>query len=260
MDRNFDLQTEAHVRALRRLYKIHINVLKMLDRIGYDISHSLTFANYVGKNVGFSEVDLTPLVVPGFYSNIDEHLKVYFTNLGLFQNRNKFSAIFAKKGTPNQINQGNTANQIAVIYLSNEKDKQVNIKDFKLVDVFIQQFNIKNIIIISENGLNPNRISYINEQQQGINFTLFLDIEFAYDKTKHALCPIETKIIKSEDSGEFEAIEELNIKKLPLIFETDAYGKLFGIKKGDIVQDVVMGETFEKKIFYMLTRSMPKEN
>lgn len=258
MDRNFDLQTESHVLTLRRLYKIHMNVLKMLDRIGYDISQSLTFANYIGKNVGLSNVNLSQFIEPGFYINVNQHIATYYNSFGLFQNRNKFSAIFIKKGTI--YNPQNTSNQMAVLYLSNEKDKLVNIKDFRLVDLFIQQFNIKNIIIISENGLNSNRINYINEQQQGIDFTLFQDIEFAYDKTKHALCPIETQIIKANKTLEFESKEELNTKTLPLIFEADSYGKLYGIKKGDIVQDIVMGETFEKKLFYMLTRSIPKDS
>ena len=253
MDIDLDIYNPLAIVTLKRLYKVHINVLKMLDRMGYDISQMAVFKEYVNRNIVLGRLNGLDFLEPNFYKNIESQIPEFF-NEGFFRTRQKFSGIYTKKGTEMIVynTPRDTKNQIAVIYLSSDRGKVVNKKDFRIVDVFVEQYKVRNVIIITENGLNSSRMSYITEQQDGIDFTLFLDVDFAFDRTKHALVPLHTTVTKAVDVPSFEREEDINTKKLPLIIEDDAYAKQLGVKKGDVLTNVVMGTAFEKDIFYEL--------
>ena len=271
MDPDLDVTNPNHIETLRRLYKVHINVIKMMDRMGYDISAGAVFFQYANKSIGLSMRSMVDFLDPGLYPNLltgnpgnpgSSILETNY-NAGYFRSRQKFSTIFTRRGTEMVLYKGpraplETKNQIAVIYLSSDKNKDVNQNDFRVVDVYARQFSIRNFILISEYGLNSARMKYI-KGQEGTDYTLFLDVELAFDRTKHALVPLYTRVTKAADVATFEKEEDINSKKLPLIIEDDAYGRLLGIKKGDVLTNVVMGTAFEKDIFYELTRGVPQE-
>ena len=264
MDPDLDISNPAHIETLRRLYKVNINVIKMMDRMGYDISAGAVFFQYSNKSIGLSMRSMVDFLDPGLYPNLlTQGILQANYDAGYFRSRQKFSTIFTRRGTEMVLYKGpraplETKNQIAVIYLSSDKNKDVNQNDFRIVDVYARQFSIRNFILISENGLNSSRMKYI-KGQEGTDYTLFLDVELAFDRTKHALVPLYTRVTKAADVATFEKEEDINSKKLPLIIEDDAYGRLLGIKKGDVLTNVVMGTAFEKDIFYELTRGVPQE-
>jgi len=173
---------------------------------------------------------------------------------GLFRSRQEFSSIYYHAQDPRI--------KVMVLYLGNEPGKQVATKDFEIVLEFIQAQaqikdetqRIRHFILITETGLNSEKSSFVANRTLGYKVEVFLDVELAFNKTGHALAPIETVHIPARLVGQWAQEEQFQPEKAPMVLNIDANAKWYGAEPMDGFQHIIMGTTTDTAVYYRICR------
>ena len=247
----------AQRERLRRLFQMKRVEGEMLAQRGYLLNE----VYMMRFNRPFEPVDLTRLQNPtlGMSENLDEptpsHDSAYFLAMlqfrqetGLFQSRQEFSSIYL---TPDR------TQQIVVLYLGNEPGKQVAKKDFDIVNVFIETQRYRNIIIVTETGLNPENTNKVLNRTTGYKIEVFPDSELAFPRIKHGYCPINIRYIPGTDVQRWSQEEQIQAEKLPMMINIDTVGKWYGANPFDVFQCEILGTTTDTTESSRIVRQAP---
>jgi len=235
-----DPNLPADREKLRRLFRIKKNELNMMLLRGFPLDRVYLMK---GDN-SFVEVNMT--VVLGF--TFDQFLQ--FRAHGLFQTRLEFSSIYFNTLT---------RQTSLVLYLNTEPGKKVNKENFRIVELFIQSQAYHHIILISENGLNPDAIGFVQHRTAGYRIEMFDDVEFALDPLKHALSPISIRHIPNQETEAWSREEHLQPSQLPMILTSDPIAKRYGADPLDVFQMVSVGTTIDEIGRAQVVRRTPRE-
>lgn len=228
---------------LRRLFRIKRVEGEMMKERGYTLSEVYLMTS----NMDFRVVNLLGLQDPNLPL---ESLLQFRQQQGLFQSRQEFSGVYFDR---------ERNRQIIVLYLGNDPGKAVGKKFFKLALDFIKTGVYHDIILITETGLNPDASNTIR-QCVGYNIEVFKDSELAFNIRKHALAPIFSNCISSNDVRDWSMEEGITQpEKLPMILDSDPIAKRFGAKPSDVFQHELLGTEYDKLGFYRIVRQTPIE-
>lgn len=227
---------------LRKLFRVKKNEINMMAFRGFPLTKAFLMDV---QNRGFKEVNLST-----FPSMTFEEFLQFRNERKLFQERNEFSTLYVEPGTQRNC---------LVLYLNTELGKKVNKDNFRLVELAIKDRISHHLIIISQNGLNPDSIGFIEHRMAGYRVETFIDLEFALDPLQHALSPISIRHIPAQETAEWGREEEIQPTQLPIILTTDPIAKRFGGQGLDVFQSTIVGTSVEEQGWARLTRKAPKE-
>lgn len=222
---------------LRRLFLTKKAEMTMMARRGFSLGE--VYMMKADRHF-HNPLDLSGLPNADFQTFLN-----YRSQSGLFGSRQEFSALYVNRSAQKVI---------VVLYLGNEPGKQVAKEDFKLFLHFVEAGEYKDFILITENGLNPDKKSQIKNQIANRNIQVFLDKELVARPLEHVLSPIAYSHIPAESSKEWAASEGLQLSKLPIILNTDPLAKEMGAKPLDAFQTEQMGTEVETVGFYRIVR------
>lgn len=244
LDPNIPEQREA----LRKLFRVKATETEMMARRGYRLDSVLMLQR--DQSFNQQPLNLTALSSPNI--RIESLLQTRKES-GRFQSRIEFSSLY--------VNLANPPDEILVLYLGSAPGKQVAKENFKIVLDFIQAsaqtMRFRNMILISERGLNPENTNTIANRIVGRKIEVFKDQDLAFNITKHALAPIATIRIPVRDRDRFSQEEGLQPDKLPMIMSDDMNAKYYGAVSGDCFISEVMGASTDSNISYKIVRQSP---
>lgn len=241
MEAPLDVNNPAQKEQLRRLFRVKSTEGEMMLTRGYVLNPVYLMRSdrsFVSANLSWLQ-DI----------NIPFDVKLQFRQqYGVFLSRQEFSSVYTN---------ADGTKQILVLYLGNEPGKQVAKKDFQIVHDFIQTKQYHNIILITETGLNPENTNFIRNRTSGYNIEVFLDVEMAFNRTKHALAPISINHIPSSQISQWAQQENLQPEKLPMMLNIDTVAKWYGAHPLDVVDGECMGVTTDTQYFARIVRQTP---
>jgi DNA-directed RNA polymerase subunit H (RpoH/RPB5) len=228
---------------LRRLFRVKKNELSMMILRGFPLEKV-----WVARSPFMStwtEVNLSEFLTFDFNRFLQ-----FRTETGLFQDRAAFSSVYQIPATQNTC---------MVIYLLSEPGKKVNKENFEVVLKIIQSMRYHHLILISENGLNPERSNYIQHQTAGYRIEEFIDYNFAIDPVKHALAPITIKHVPGNQVAEWARQENLQPTQLPIALAVDPITKRYGAQSGDVFQQTIVGTVVAEEGYNRFVRKVTRE-
>jgi hypothetical protein len=232
----------AEREKLRKLHRVKQNELSMIALRGFPLNHVWMMK----ADMNFTESNLSEF--RGY--DFDTFLQIR-GRTGLFQDRTEFSSLYFRP---------DTNETLLVIYLNAESGKQVNMKNFEIVKLFIQTQRYHHIIVISELGLNPDNKGYVQDRIAGYKVEEFTDYpHFVMDPLKHKWSPITIKHVPGTQRNEWAQTENLQPEQLPMILTIDALAKRFGAEPYDIFQTVNVGSSVELEGYARIARKPPRE-
>lgn len=268
---NPDLPAERE--QLRRLFLMKRTEGEMLSQRGYMLNQvAMMKVAQVGSRASQSFVmtDLTWLQnptlgmvagepptlsndSPGFRAFLEQRAQT-----GLFQTRQEFSSIYYDL----------TGKPLIVLYLLNKPGRQVSMEEYAIVDTFIQlgaqqstqeqpQMRLRDFILVTETGLNPSNTNKLRNRTIGYNIEVFLDIELAFPRIKHAYAPIAVEHIPRANVEQWSQREQLDASKLPMALNLDVVSKWFAAQPFDVIQTVLMGTTTDTIGYSRVVRQTP---
>lgn len=247
MERALDANNPEEREKLRRLFRVKKTEGEMLARRGY----RLDIVDVMKSDRSFVRVNLSGLQDPALQLPT---LLEFREKYGLFRSRQEFSSIYYHAQDPKI--------KVLVLYLGNDPGKQVGTKDFNIFHEFIQAQariqdetqRIRHFILITETGLNSEKSSFIANRILGYKVEVFLDVELAFNKTKHALAPIETVHIPARMVKWWAQEEQFQPEKAPMVLNVDANAKWYGAEPMDGFQHIIMGTTTDTAVYYRICR------
>lgn len=247
MERTLNANIPEEKEKLRRLFRVKKTECEMLAQRGY----RLDMVDMMRSDRSFVKINLSGLQDPSLQLST---LLQFRDQQGIFRSRQEFSSIYYHSQDPRI--------KILVLYLGNEPGKQVAAKDFEIVMEFIQaqaqvadeDNRIRRFILITETGLNPEKSNFVANRTPGYKIEVFLDVELAFNKTKHALAPIETVHIPARLVPQWAQEEKFQPEKAPMVLNIDANAKWYGAEPMDGFQHIIMGTTTETAGYYRICR------
>lgn len=225
---------------LSRLFKVKRTECRMMDLRGYDISKVYVYSH---GDQWFKDEDLNIFMPPHTF---EEFYQKHVVERGLFKERKQFTSIYTKKDDEND--------RVCVVYTDPNKGKKVSTAGFAFAMTLISSFSFNHIIIVTENGLDPKRITLVKKDVKGQWIEVFSDKELVILPFEHVYSPIHIKYIPEEKTEEWAKEEGLVLKDLPLIKTTDAMAKIFGARIKDGIQSTVINADGELGVFYRRVR------
>lgn len=229
--------------SLRRLFRMKRVEGEMMLARGF----SLDEVHVMKKDRTWVATNLSGFQHPA--ATFDDFLRFREAS-GLFGSREEFSSIYT---TPDK------SRKIIVLYLTSEPGKKVAKADFAIVHTFIAAAAYRHIILVSENGLNADNSSYVNNRVAGFRIELFLDIDLSFNRTKHALCPIQVRHVPASQVKGYSNEEGIQSEKLPLIYDKDPISKWFGAEPGDVFQEENLSTENDTAGNYRRVRQTPSD-
>ena len=254
MSTSLNVDNPRHKEQLRRLFRVTRTLLTMMKDRGYSLDNVSFFPpREAGGALFQSHINASWIIRPEITF---ENFLQYREQTRLFQNRQEFSAVFYIFTGDMQY----VTEMTKVFFLTNEPGKAVS-KDNALVlfhdiDSYEKGAFSPKYIVISEEKLTPGVKKTIQTTNlNGRSIEEFRDVEFAFNRTKHALAPIELQYAKGKDAEKVAAEEEIDHRKVPFILNTDPISKWYGAKAGDLFVTEIMGTTTDTEGYYRLVRT-----
>ena len=239
-----DAQSKDGREKLRRLYTVKRTEVELVRDRGWDPAYGLRF------QLTKDEIRTQQLNYNIFHEKTFDEFLLYRQENGLFPTRESFSTIY--------IHPSNHDHRLLVMYLNSAPMKQVAKDNISALQTFVATGQFRNIIVISENGLLSAIAFHIQNEISNIAFTIYKDIDLAYNPTKHALAPIQVNYIHPHQVPEFEKEEGLMRKQLPLILNTDPISKWYGAQEAGVFMEMLVGTETNFAIFYRNVRDPSK--
>jgi len=231
---------------LRRLFKVSRVLNEMLKQRGYELS---PVSMLVLKSTDLNSIQYMNISMDGFqdpFIPFDSLLQFRDTN-NIFQNRIGFSRFhYSKDGR-----------KVLVLFLDNKPGSKVDKDNFGIANHYIKE-SVRDIIIVTETGLNSPLLNMIRTGILGYNIEVFLDVELVFDKTKHSLAPIKTTHIPGKEVEKWGKEEGIKPEKLPMIQDTDTLSKWYGAKSYDVFQSEIVGTNTDTSGYYRIVRRTPR--
>lgn len=230
---------EEKVRRLYIMKRTEIDIIKLrgfnpanAHAIITDEKNNISFSPY-----NFSGFKTTPF--PDFY-------KYCITN-NVFLKRENYSSLYQKEDN----------SLLLVLYLDSPPNNLVTKDYMNVLYTFLRaNYGIKDIILISPNGISSKILSQLHSEVLNINFTFFIDIDLAFNVLKHALAPISLLHYADTNKQEFEKNEELNRKELPILLKSDPISKYYGAKDSSVFVEVLCGTEMHNTVMYRLVKDI----
>lgn len=248
MSNTFDLNKPEDREKIRRLFRVKKTEGEMLATRGYTLNEVYLLKNvesYQNEPVTYVPYNLSELQSPNLPLETILQLQQKY---GFFS-RQSFSSLY--------YNPNNRQDLVLVLYLNNDPDKVVNKEQFKIVENSIQTGKFRHIILITEIGLSPDLDNAIRNNYIGYKIEVFLDIELAFNITKHALVPIKIYHVPAQYVAQWAQSEGLQPDKLPMIQTNDKVAKFYGANSMDGFQFEIMGTTTDTAAYYRIARMTP---
>jgi DNA-directed RNA polymerase subunit H (RpoH/RPB5) len=229
---------------LRRLFRVKATEIEMMGDRGYNLRNIYMMRS--DQQFNPEPRNLSELRNPTL--RLEQLLK-FRADYNIFQSRQEFSCLYYRES--------DTTDQVLVLYLGSEPSKQVSKKDFAIFLSFIQTQLYRHIILITENGLNPENNNIVVNRTLGYKIEVFLDKQLAFNTTKHAYSPISIQHIPSKQVPQWAQREGIQADKLPMIMNNDTLAKWFGADPTDGFQLEVLGSTVDSSGYYRIVRLSP---
>lgn len=228
--------------SLRRLLVVKRTELEMVRDRGVDVS-----TGELMVDGSFTPVDLSFMLDPSATPE-SRAVQSFRDETGYLAGRESFTALYPKHDAS-----GNVTGRLLVVYLTSSPGKKVSRDHFQLVNAFVLE-GYKQFVLVSENGLNADAKSQITSRMPSCKFETFLDVELAFNPTKHSLAPIRITHVPSSGVSEWAEKERVTPTELPLILETDIIARWYGARPYDVFQSELLGTTTDTMGYNRMVR------
>jgi len=213
----------------RRLFLTYRTLLRMMLTRGYSLTNVQLFkkiSEMVERDMSWVLADDTDYMI--FKEREGE----------FFQQRLNYSTIFTHQ---------TTGEKVFAVFLTAEAGKKVDKDNFSIVNKIIDNnlyADINHLILISENGISPQRQDFIRHDLKQYRIETPLDVFFAYDRTQHGLSPLSVEVILPDKVVAWAKKEKLDHTKLPSIKADDPLVAWYGAPSGSVMHCLILTQRY----------------
>lgn len=228
--------------ALKRLYRIKKNELRMMIKQGYIFEQTYT----IPSDHSFQQINVSWMLNP---AATFEYFLQYRETYQKFINREDFSMLYIHP---------TTGEYTAVLYLPSAPGTKVNADTYKRHVGSLIILKIRKFVLISTHGVSADSKSYQESRTADREFIEYLDIQLNMDPTEHCLAPINNIYIPPGHVHAWSTEEGISANNLPLIHTSDPQAKWLRAQNGGVFMETILGSHEELITAYRTVRPAPK--